>query len=87
VPVGEMRLGSQMERHRHAVVGDLGALGNEAIDGIRLVGRRRHQRVEEKLEPLRRIALENVLLRLLKVVTPPQPTSEKVPPFGASGLA
>src|SRR5581483_656646 len=64
--VGEMRLGPQMERHRHAVVGDLCALGDETVHRVGFVARRRHQRVEQKLEPLRRVTLENVVVEAVE---------------------
>ena len=64
--VGELRLGPQREGHRHAVRRDLRALGHEPVDGVRLVRRARHQRVEQKLEPLRRVALENVVVEAVE---------------------
>ena len=64
--VGELRLGPQREGHRHAVRRDLCALRHEPIDGVRLVRRAGHQRVEQKLEPLRRVALENVVVEAVE---------------------
>ena len=64
--VGELRLGPQIEGDRLAVVGDLGALGHQPVDRVRLVGRRHHQRVEQQLEPLRRVAFQNVVVEAVE---------------------
>ena len=64
--VGEARLGAQIKRHRHAVIGHLGALGDEAIDRVGLVCRAGHQRIEQELEPLRRVALEDVVVEAVE---------------------
>jgi hypothetical protein len=64
--VGEPRLGAEIKGHRHLVVSHLGALRDESIDCVGLVGRWRHQRVEQELQALRRIALENVVVKAVE---------------------
>ena len=64
--VGEFGLGAQAEGDRAAVAGHFGRTGDEAVDRIRLVQRRRHQRVVEMPQPLRGVALQNEVVEAVE---------------------
>ena len=56
--VRKSRLFAQSEGDTLAVGGDVGGLCDEPVDGIGLVIGARHERIEEELDILRRVALE-----------------------------
>ena len=53
--VAEFRFGTQEEGDGALVVGEFGGIGDQSVDGVRLVSCAHHQAVEQELEPLRRI--------------------------------
>ena len=57
--VGEPGFGAHAKRHRAAVCRKLGGVGDQAVDGIGLIERARHQAIEQQIEPLGRVALQD----------------------------
>ena len=54
VPSANLASGAQLEDHALAVRREIGGLGHQPINRIRLVLGARHQRVEQQRQPLRR---------------------------------
>jgi len=80
--VGKFCLGAQPERHRHAVGGNVGGLGNEPVDGIGFVGGRCHQRVEQHFKALGLVALQDVLVQTVEGVRPAGAHRHEAPALG-----
>jgi hypothetical protein len=72
-PIVKSRLGPQGERHRRAVGRHLDARRDEAVQGVGLIERAYHQRIENQLDAFDRDALEDERVQAIEGIDSVQP--------------
>ena len=80
--IGKPGLRAQFKTHLQAIVRDLGTARDQSVHCIGFIIGAHHQRVEQQVEPLGRIALQNEAIQTVEGDEAARAKGDDAPPFG-----